>query len=99
MYKLSSIIIIVILSIACAEALLTPRAFNERRYRPCQLDEIENPTGKFCHRYCAKYKTLRADISENCVIWKTDIKDMTKEIDFTEFRASGFILIQENRIK
>lgn len=87
---------------SCAEALLSPRAFQERRYRPCQSDEIQDGTtaiGKFCFKYCAKYKFLRADISENCVIWKTDIKDLAKESDFLEFRSAGFVLINEQRIK
>jgi hypothetical protein len=98
---LSTIFVLVFFS-ACAEALLTPRAFHERRYRPCQNDEMNNgvsATGKFCFRYCAKYRVLRSDISENCIVWKTDIKDLTQENDFIEFRASGFVLINEQRIK
>jgi hypothetical protein len=91
-----------LLFVACAEALLSPRAFQERRYRPCQADEIEggvSAVAKVCFRYCAKYKALHADVSENCTLWKTDVKDLAKESDFLEFRAAGFVLINEQRIK
>lgn len=90
---------ILLLISSCAFALLSPRAFQERRYRPCQADEVANPIGKVCHRYCAKYKALHSDISENCKVWQTDVKDLTKESDFIEFRSAGFILIQETRVK
>jgi hypothetical protein len=89
-----------VLFVSCAEAWLAPRSFPERRYRPCQDGEAEgNVVGKFCHRYCSKYRALRADVSENCKIWKTDIKDMSVEKDFLEFRSAGFVLINETRIK
>lgn len=99
---ISASVLFMIIFVACAEALLAPRAFQERRYRLCQVDEMESgvsPLGKVCFRYCAKYKALRSDVSENCAIWKTDIKDLTKESDFLEFRAAGFVLINEQRIK
>jgi hypothetical protein len=93
------VILIMIIIASCAEALLSPRSFQERRYRPCQNDEVTPATGRVCHRYCAKYKALHSDISENCKEWRVDIKDLTKEADFLEFRSAGFILIQEGRIK
>lgn len=99
---ISASMLFMCLFIACAQALLTPRSFQERRYRPCQLAEVpmgDSPVGKLCHRYCTKYKFLRADISENCIQWHTDVKDFAKESDFLEFRAGGFVMINEQRIK
>lgn len=99
---ISVTMLFMILFVACAEALLTPRSFQERRYRACYPDEVpvgETSTAKFCHRYCAKYKFMHSDISENCTIWKIEIKDLAKESDFLEFRAAGFVLINEQRIK
>ena len=92
------VILIMVVIVSCAEALLSPRTFTERRYRPCQEDEVTPSVGKFCHKYCVKYKMLHSDISENCKEWKTDIKDLNKESDFLEFRSAGFVLIQESRI-
>lgn len=93
------LLVIILLCIveSCALALLAPRAFTERRYRPCDTLEIPEGknVGKFCHRYCLKYKFLRADVSENCVKWETDIKDFTKVEDFEAFRAAGFVLGKE----
>jgi hypothetical protein len=95
------VILLFVNLIGCAVAWLTPRSFPERRYRPCQDSEVQGglSTGKFCHRYCAKYKALHTDISENCKDWVTDVKDMNKREDFLAFREGGFVLINEQRIK
>lgn len=84
---------VVLFSIAsCAFALLSPRVFKERRYRPCDTRETPANVGKFCHRYCAKYKWFHEDTSENCTEWVIDIKDFSKLADFEAFRLGGFIL-------
>jgi hypothetical protein len=81
---------------SCAFALLSPRAFTERRYRPCAPSEVESGNvGKFCHRYCVKYRFLHADTSQNCKLWETDVKDFSKPEDFEAFRVSGFVMIKE----
>ena len=86
------------LFISCS-TLPQVRKFENRRYRPCQDFEAEDPIGKFCFRYCVKYKFLRKKDSINCKIWKTDIKDFSKKDDFLAFRNSGFVIINEMSIK
>lgn len=101
MIKNIFILILLLVNFSCAIAWLSPRAFPERRYRPCQDFEVKdgNSTGKFCHHYCAKYKAFHSDISENCKEWITDVKDLTTRADFLSFRDGGFVLINEQRIK
>lgn len=89
------LIVTLLLLASCAFALLAPRPFHERRYRPCDAREVKDNVGKLCHRYCTKYRWLRADISENCVNWETDVKDFSKQEDFEAFRLGGFVLKKE----
>jgi len=86
---------------ACATAPRVILKFQDRRYRPCSVEEIKKfrpNTDKitFCWRYCYKYKVWRSHVSKNCKEWKTDVLD-SKE-DFLNIRAAGFVLINEKRI-
>lgn len=71
--------------------------FQDRKYVLCSDEEMDSPVGKACFRYCARYKRWRAHIPSNCVIWKTDVLDLSKREDFTKLRDAGFILINEER--
>ena len=92
------LIFILILITCCASSMVSLRKFPDRTYRPCQNFETEKPVGKFCYRYCVKYRFMRSDVSENCIKWETDVRDLSTDGDFEAFRAGGFILVNEKNV-
>lgn len=88
--KIMLLFILIIFSACASEVPL--RAFNDRIYYPCETWETENPAGKFCYRYCVKWRVFRDHISENCKQFETDIQDLTDPVVFEKFRAAGFKL-------
>ncbi len=62
------------------------------------MQEVENPTWKFCHRQCLRYSWFRPNTSENCVKWRVDILDSNSKDDFEKLKAANFVLINESEI-
>ena len=95
------LLVFITLTGSCSTTPSIVLKFQERRYRPCTVEEIKKFRPKsdritFCWRYCAKYKVWRKHEAKNCKIWKTDILDSNE--DFSKIRDAGFVLINEKRI-
>ena len=96
--KFQFFILGMIVSIACSTVSSPLRKFSKRTYRPCS-DDIRDNVGKFCFRYCKKYKAFGKNNSLKCKEWGLDVKDFSDPKDFYAFREGGFILLNENRVR
>lgn len=70
------------------------RKEQDKMYHPCTDEEVGNPLGKFCNRFCQKRS--RRGI---CQSWKITVKDSMKVEDFNFFRNNSMVLISEDYLK
>lgn len=101
--KINNVLFVIVGICIGVSCTVTPfeliRKFNARSYRPCQDFQTKQPTGKLCYRYCKKYKVFRKGDSKKCKIWMSDVVDFSNPEVFKRFRDSGFIMLQESRVR
>lgn len=93
MKKISFLIMGVLIGISCS-TLPALRKFQDRRYRPAQDFEANEPVGKLAFRYCSKTTW----ITKKCKQWKSEIVNFCDQETFNKFRDGGFVMIAEKRI-
>lgn len=70
---------------ACATIYPFPE-FKDRIYHFCSDSEVENPVGKICMSRCIDRKLF----SDKCKKWETDVRIISDDPTFYQFRAAGF---------
>lgn len=75
-----------------------PRKPQDKMWHLCHDWEMQyhgnqSPIGKACNNTCTFYK------KGSCRNWQRNMKDLTKEKDFTFFRDGAFILIDEDILR
>lgn len=78
-------------SLSLSAKRLSPKAFKERIYRPCEKEEVKDYIGKVCHRFFCSKNFL--GVKKTCLIIENYSDVQEKMI------ASGMMIISNDILK